>query len=1075
MARERGQAVVEPLSPRSTNIASKPRALQKKVVEQEAAKVTKQKDHASPPPPVVVQPPETYDGVPVQYHTGKSLGKGGFAICYEGRCQGKNGLQTYALKIVKASMAQKKLEEKFRTELQIHAKMRHPNIVEFHKAFTFKACTYVVLELCPNGSIQDLVRARLGLSMPEIRRLVVQLCGAIKYMHKRNVIHRDLKMGNLFLDHEMNVKIGDFGLAAILVSPGEYQGSYTKAMSRRTTLCGTPNYIAPEILDKTKGGHDLKVDIWALGCIIYAMLCCRPPFQANSSTEIYQKAKALDYHWPSKDSDSKKVRTYIPQEAKDLVAGLLQPNPEDRLSLDDIVSHPFFSMHGGDCIPAVLDPSCKERVPDWLSSAEPKGDVMLADAPRIRLWDLAKSCGVGHLGNMDESFDIVGGDVDISLYKACLAEEIADTCPRMPLPADTVYTGKVSAKAYRAVKDSAAPPMPRLPQTMRGKPRREHGTLPEYHGIGTLRGANPQDKPRREIDTLQEYHGIGTLRGSYPHDIPLRSIMTDNRTSTSKSSPHDLPPPAAPTEGKNERCSDKGPKPAMKSGSLKVSSRMMNERPVRMTKTVPRNTSRVTRSQKAGSTKEDAIYIDEEMPQPRLRLTKDQIIDQLSPNPDEKRRELALQGKARIAANLQNELNALSSEDRKFSSDTMRVRTEIEFKKDAGWLVSAQDKVEKIPKTSIRSVNAILKRHREALDLAFSNVAVALDGLHRTALDFSPSLSDDKWKTNNPPPLVTQWVDYTNKLGVGYTLANGSIGCLLLKNDTYDSPVCCVQVAHTLGHYLKRNNVTTYSEALQVVPQLGSPVEFTEMHEKDSMQRLTIPAMRFKVEKDPLDGAARMAPLDGQDAHESEKRRRISNWSRFADYMVKNLSPDTSLDAGAPGDSGGIHGPAPRFFQRLGNVSIWAFIDGAFQFNFPDHTKMTLHRNGKWLDYYYLPVEVIKWQRTGKPLSPAMLDERKILSFSIETFLRLCCAVDHEDDVKNELKVILQENVLKSKLAFVRDTFRVWMKEGGLGCLGKNQYMRWEGSSIRQRYAWTSVGACKEDIWYKPDGGIQKK
>lgn len=146
--------------------------------------------------------------------------------------------------------------------------MRHPNIVEFYKAFTFKENTYVVLELCPNGSIQDMVRARKGISLPEIRRFVVQLCGAIKYMHTRNVIHRDLKMGNLFLDHGLNIKIGDFGLAAILVSPGEYEGSYTKALSRRTTLCGTPNYIAPEILDKGKRGHDLKVDIWALGCIV---------------------------------------------------------------------------------------------------------------------------------------------------------------------------------------------------------------------------------------------------------------------------------------------------------------------------------------------------------------------------------------------------------------------------------------------------------------------------------------------------------------------------------------------------------------------------------------------------------------------------------------------------------------------------------------------------------------------------------------------------------------------------------------------------------------------------------------
>jgi len=125
----------------------------------------------------------------------------------------------------------------------------------------------VVLELCSNGSIMDMVKKRKSLSLPEVRRFTIQLCGAIKYMHARNVIHRDLKMGNLFLDGEMNVKIGDFGLAAVLVSPGEYKG-LSDAKTRRTTLCGTPNYIAPEILEKGKGGHDHKVDIWAIGVIV---------------------------------------------------------------------------------------------------------------------------------------------------------------------------------------------------------------------------------------------------------------------------------------------------------------------------------------------------------------------------------------------------------------------------------------------------------------------------------------------------------------------------------------------------------------------------------------------------------------------------------------------------------------------------------------------------------------------------------------------------------------------------------------------------------------------------------------
>lgn len=140
--------------------------------------------------------------------------------------------------------------------------MRHPNIVEFHRAFTYGKSTYIVLELCPNGSLKDMCSRRKVLSMPEVRRYGIQICGAVKYMHAKNVVHRDLKMGNLFMDQEMNIKIGDFGLAAIYLN--ETDAGF---VSRRTTLCGTPNYIAPEILDR-KNGHDHKVDLWAIGVIL---------------------------------------------------------------------------------------------------------------------------------------------------------------------------------------------------------------------------------------------------------------------------------------------------------------------------------------------------------------------------------------------------------------------------------------------------------------------------------------------------------------------------------------------------------------------------------------------------------------------------------------------------------------------------------------------------------------------------------------------------------------------------------------------------------------------------------------
>lgn len=98
--------------------------------------------------------------------------------------------------------------------------------------------------------------------MPEIRRFMIQTCGAIKYLHQRNIVHRDLKTGNLFLDADMNVKVGDFGLAALLVSQSDY------GAIRRTTMCGTPNYLAPEVLEKTGKGHDEKVDLWAIGIMM---------------------------------------------------------------------------------------------------------------------------------------------------------------------------------------------------------------------------------------------------------------------------------------------------------------------------------------------------------------------------------------------------------------------------------------------------------------------------------------------------------------------------------------------------------------------------------------------------------------------------------------------------------------------------------------------------------------------------------------------------------------------------------------------------------------------------------------
>ena len=100
----------------------------------------------------------------------------------------------------------------------------------------------------------------------------------IRYMHRKGYIHRDIKLGNLFLDSKLNLKIGDFGLAAQIEHDGE----------RKKTICGTPNYIAPEILFDTKNGHSFEVDIWSLGVVMYTLLIGKPPFQTKDVKAIYK-------------------------------------------------------------------------------------------------------------------------------------------------------------------------------------------------------------------------------------------------------------------------------------------------------------------------------------------------------------------------------------------------------------------------------------------------------------------------------------------------------------------------------------------------------------------------------------------------------------------------------------------------------------------------------------------------------------------------------------------------------------------------------------------------------------------
>jgi serine/threonine protein kinase len=296
--------------------------------------------------------------------------------------------------------------------------MRHANVVQFHRAFTFENCTYLILELCPNGSLMEMVKRRKGLTEAEVRFYTIQIAGAIKYMHGKGIIHRDLKMGNIFLDKNMNAKVGDFGLAALLVTGNDMH------TIRRTTLCGTPNYIAPEILQKGKAGHDHNVDIWSLGIIMFAMLTTKPPFQSSTTDEIYRRARDRDYDWPQND------RKFISLEVKDIVASMLV-DADRRPDPDAIVQHPFFTAG---YVPSQADitPRLRETVPEQEIFHDSCASPRLQERVQRNLRDLCQQCEVGPWLQKAQP-------VKPAIWREIASEEKHGFTPTIPLAADVVY------------------------------------------------------------------------------------------------------------------------------------------------------------------------------------------------------------------------------------------------------------------------------------------------------------------------------------------------------------------------------------------------------------------------------------------------------------------------------------------------------------------------------------------------------------------------------------------------------------------------------------------------------------
>ncbi|XP_053399578.1 serine/threonine-protein kinase PLK4-like isoform X2 [Mercenaria mercenaria] len=247
------------------------------------------------------------------------LGKGGFACVYRARAI-KTGLEVAIKMIDKKLMKAAGMVTRVKKEVEIHSRLKHPSILELYNYFEDNNYVYLILEMCQNGELQRYLKSSCRvLSEDEARHFMKQILEGMLYLHSYGILHRDLTLANLLLSKDMDVKIADFGLATRLNGPEE----------KHFTMCGTPNYISPEVASRS--AHGLEADVWSLGCMFYTFLVGTPPFDTDTVRTTLNRVIKGDFDLPDN----------LSPEALDLIHQLLQKNPTKRIPLYDVMKHPF--------------------------------------------------------------------------------------------------------------------------------------------------------------------------------------------------------------------------------------------------------------------------------------------------------------------------------------------------------------------------------------------------------------------------------------------------------------------------------------------------------------------------------------------------------------------------------------------------------------------------------------------------------------------------------------------------------------------------------------------------------------
>ncbi|KAL4445496.1 hypothetical protein ABPG74_004570 [Tetrahymena malaccensis] len=274
---------------------------------------------------MIQNPPKYNQKISIEdFNLVKVIGKGSYAKVV--LVKKKEDGRVYAIKILKKSyIEQKKQVEHIKTERNILVDADHPFIIKLHYSFQNERKLFFVLDYCQGGELFNLLCKYKRFNEQDTKFYCAQIVLALEYLHEKDIIYRDLKPENVLIDRQGYLKITDFGLS-----------KRNSKDQKNQSICGTPEYLAPEVLAKV--GHGKPVDWWTLGCLMYELLTGFPPFYTEDRKSLFEQIKNCPYPNLPKE-------IVISRECQDIISRLLQKDPNQRLGVhgaQEVKQHPFF-------------------------------------------------------------------------------------------------------------------------------------------------------------------------------------------------------------------------------------------------------------------------------------------------------------------------------------------------------------------------------------------------------------------------------------------------------------------------------------------------------------------------------------------------------------------------------------------------------------------------------------------------------------------------------------------------------------------------------------------------------------